>query len=156
MGFKDPERKKEYNREYHQSIKEKANERSKLWYRDNEEKRLEYRKKYKEERLPTVLYTESKTRAKRLGLNFNLDKEDIVVPDVCPVFGFELKPGRGKVTPGSPSVDKIKPELGYTKGNIQVISHKANKMKQDATPEELRMFARWVLKTFPEESDGKA
>jgi hypothetical protein len=48
--------------------------------------------------------------------------------------------------PDAPSLDKIDPKLGYVPGNIQVISHKANAMKWDATREELRAFAKWVLK----------
>ena len=35
-------------------------------------------------------------------------------------------------------------------GNVQVISARANAMKNDATPGELRRFAAWVLKEFPE------
>jgi hypothetical protein len=48
----------------------------------------------------------------------------------------------------SPSLDRIKPELGYVPGNIQVISARANVMKNDATPEELLAFANWVYRTY--------
>ena len=54
----------------------------------------------------------------------------------------------GKQTANSPSIDKIIPEMGYTKGNIQIISNKANKMKSDATPLDLILFAAWVLNNF--------
>ena len=40
--------------------------------------------------------------------------------------------------PDSPSLDRIVPELGYVKGNIRVISNRANHLKSDATLEEHR------------------
>jgi hypothetical protein len=50
----------------------------------------------------------------------------------------------------SPSLDRIDSTLGYTKGNIQVISWLANTMKTNASIEELKLFAKWVLETFKE------
>ena len=41
----------------------------------------------------------------------------------------------------SPSLDKIKPHLGYVPGNVLVVSHRANMIKHDATPEELSLLA---------------
>lgn len=67
-----------------------------------------------------------------------------IAPTHCPVFGFELVPGCKKLM-ANPSIDKIKPELGYVRGNIQIISNKANIMKGNASLEELRQFAKWVL-----------
>jgi hypothetical protein len=45
---------------------------------------------------------------------------------------------------GNTSIDRINPKLGYVEGNIQIISHKANRMKSNASVEELKLFARWV------------
>ena len=93
------------------------------------------------------MLSRAKGTAKRLGLDFNLELSDIVIPETCPALGIPLYRnigGKGMI-PNSPSLDKIRPELGYTKGNIQVLSQRANVMKNDATPEELEKFAKWVL-----------
>jgi hypothetical protein len=70
-----------------------------------------------------------------------------IAPKVCPVFNKVLVFQRGKHGggPWSPSIDRIDPNLGYIRGNIQIISNKANTMKHNATSEELIAFAKWVL-----------
>lgn len=40
----------------------------------------------------------------------------------------------------SPTIDRINPKLGYIKGNVWVISNKANRFKNDATLEELELL----------------
>ena len=52
-----------------------------------------------------------------------------MIPDVCPVLDIDLMISEGCSTYNSPSIDKLIPELGYVKGNIDVISHKANTLK---------------------------
>lgn len=93
------------------------------------------------------LYYNAKYRAKRLGLPFDLEKSDIVVPEVCPVLGIPIDPnkrGRGSISPNSPSVDRIIPERGYVKGNICVISWRANDLKKDATLAELKALVAYL------------
>lgn len=67
-----------------------------------------------------------------------------VAPAACPVFGT---PFDKRVKRLNASVDRINPQLGYTRGNIQVISFLANAMKRDASTEQLRAFAEWVLRS---------
>ena len=50
------------------------------------------------------------------------------------------------MTDASPSVDRIRGELGYVRGNICVISWRANKLKADATAEELEAIAAYIRK----------
>lgn len=97
-----------------------------------------------------VMLRSAKHRAKKHGIPFDLEKSDIEIPELCPVFGIPLvcNAGSGSAKQNSPSLDKITPELGYVKGNIQVISNLANVMKHDASPEQLVLFAEWVLKTY--------
>lgn len=98
-----------------------------------------------------TMYYRTKCRAKRLGIAFDLEPDDIAIPDTCPILGIQLAPrciGKRGPIHSSPSIDKIVPVLGYTKGNIQVISNKANAMKNDATPAELLAFADWINWTY--------
>ena len=83
------------------------------------------------------MWSGAKKRAKGSGVNFSLSIEDIIVPDICPVLGIKIEKGIGKLTHASPTIDRIHPERGYIKGNIRVISHRANLLKSDATTEEL-------------------
>lgn len=92
------------------------------------------------------MWMNAKKRSRELNLAFSITEQDIVIPKRCPVLGFILKFGTRKSHYASPSLDRIIPSKGYVKGNVQVISQKANTMKQNATPKELRMFAKWVLK----------
>lgn len=145
---------KEAYKERYIKNKDKQKEMSRLWRERNKEKRQEYDREYFINNRDTYTLNSIRRRAKKIGVDFDLDVDDIMSPDVCPVFGFTLERGVKKLQPNSPSVDRLVPSSGYIKGNTQVISQKANMMKQDATPEELRMFAKWVLKTFPEEPDA--
>lgn len=72
-----------------------------------------------------------------------------IAPQRCPVFGKPFVERGVGFSKWSPSIDKIDPKLGYVEGNIQVISMLANCMKRDATPEQLRMFAKWVMRSKP-------
>jgi hypothetical protein len=89
---------------------------------------------------PRRMLARSKHRAKIAGIPFNITLEDIRIPELCPVLGFPLIPHQGRrgYHPNSPSLDRIIPALGYTKGNVRVISARANLLKNDATTEELR------------------
>lgn len=70
-----------------------------------------------------------------------------IAPERCPVFGWLLMYGghsrSGDIT--SPSLDRIDPNLGYVVGNVQIISMLANRMKSDASKDELIKFSNWVL-----------
>ena len=85
------------------------------------------------------ILTRAKSRAKQKNIPFNLTLEDIEVPETCPLLGIpiEIQPKKG-YHPNSPSLDKIIPEKGYIKGNVWVISNRANTLKNDATIQELK------------------
>jgi len=89
------------------------------------------------ENISHVLFLEIKGRAKKQQLAFDLAEEDIQVPSVCPILNIPLLVGNDHPKDNHPSVDRINPKQGYIKGNIVVISYRANRIKNDSTLEEL-------------------
>lgn len=91
----------------------------------------------------TALVTGARLRCRKNGLPFDLSPDDLVVPAVCPLLSIPIELHvEGRTSPNSPSLDRIVPELGYVRGNVRVISYKANTMKSNATKEMLLEFAK--------------
>jgi hypothetical protein len=86
-----------------------------------------------------VMLHSAKQRAKQRELEFSITSDDIVIPDICPVLGIKIEQGIGTRSRkrSSPSLDRIDNTKGYIKGNVRVISDRANSLKSDATIEEL-------------------
>jgi hypothetical protein len=83
------------------------------------------------------------------GFNFNLTIDDIIIPEYCPILNIKLTTDpKDKDSPNYYSIDRIDSSKGYVKGNVQIISMKANKMKSKSTEEELLKFSLSVLKLF--------
>ncbi len=142
MPYKNKEAKKLYHREYNrtymrewrQNNLEKAKARETTWRNNNPKKRL-------------IICT--KQSAKLKGLEHNITEDDLELPELCPLLGIPIdySAGNGK-TMLKPSVDRINPELGYVKGNVELVSSLANTMKSKATPEQLVFFAKEILKRY--------
>lgn len=93
-----------------------------------------------------LLY-QAKSRAKAKGLVFNLKIADLKTPLRCPVLGIKLKYGmqsNGKNDLASASLDRLNNRRGYTKGNVRVISRRANELKRDGTLKEFKAIARYM------------
>lgn len=87
-----------------------------------------------------TMWNRAKKRAKQHGLAFDLPREDIPIPERCPVLDIRLEVGPVRAY-GSPSLDRIEPTMGYTTGNTRVVSDQANRLKGNLTLEQLRTRA---------------
>ena len=109
-------------------VKLRRAELSRKWNRDNPEK---------------VLLTKAKRRAKQLKMPCTITLSDIQIPEKCPALGIQLQINDGKASDNSPTIDRLNSSLGYIPGNIHVISHKANRIKNNSSFEEFRNIYFW-------------
>lgn len=122
----------------------------------NREKLNEYSRVQREQYPEKDTYQRCRARARQMGYEFDLEVSDIVIPETCPILHIPLYTGEGKASANSPSLDRIDSSKGYIKGNIQVISFKANTMKSDANRTDLILFALWVLENYKEHADEES
>lgn len=88
----------------------------------------------------------TKSVCEKEGLEFDLTVEDLEpFPLTCPVLGIPINwMSTGGTKNDSPSMDRVIPEKGYTKGNVRLISQKANRLKQNASLTELQAIIRYI------------
>jgi len=89
------------------------------------------------------MWWQAAKRARLAGIPFSITLDDVVIPDRCPVLGLPLVRSRKHLSDTSPSLDRIIPSLGYVPGNVLVVSYRVNRMKQNATPEEILQIGRF-------------
>jgi hypothetical protein len=118
------------------------------------------RQRCKSEPTAHRLWRAARGRASGTSLPFELQVEDIAIPERCPVFGERLVTGRETSGPWSPTLDRVIPELGYVRGNVWVISLRANVLKRNYSldeladrDDELGAWARGYLIEHPEAAD---
>ena len=97
-----------------------------------EEKRMKFKNK--------------RNAALSMGIDFQLQFHEIIWPTHCPILGCVLEYCSDKRVENSPSFDRIDPIQGYTKENTQIISWRANRIKNDGTAEEHRKIADYLDK----------
>ena len=96
-----------------------------------------------------MLYA-ARARAVKAGIECTITKDDIIIPDVCPVLGIPLfaRVGAGRSNRDqvehSPSLDRIDNSKGYVPGNVCVISMRANMIKNNATLQELEAIVAYI------------
>lgn len=106
------------------------------WYRLDIRKRLLWR---------------AKERSNKEGILCNLDLEDIIIPEVCPLLKVPFIYGGKYDKWFTYSIDRVDNSKGYIKGNIQVITYLANTMKSHASKQQLITFATNILKLLKED-----
>lgn len=101
-----------------------------------------------------------RSECKRKGIPFDLDAEylESIWTGICPVFGTPIsKASEGRGSMHSAHLDRIDPNGGYVYGNVAWISGRANRIKYDATIEELSAIISYMKRvtTIPKGSTLK-
>jgi len=141
-------------------------EKARLWYDNNREKMKEHNRRYMNEIIEggktrsqyyyeksrfgsfenrlNLMLTSAKSRCKKNNVEFNITKDDVARRETCPISGVILNFRASKISDDSPTLDRIDPSKGYVPGNVWVISYRANRIKSNATSEELFKIAAAV------------
>ena len=110
------------------------------WFRTPEERRKTY---LTEKATIQNLTDRARYRSRRDNREFNITKADVILPKKCPVLGVPIILGHKHF---GPSMDRVDNKKGYIKGNIRIISKRANTLKSDATREELKKIIEYIDK----------
>ena len=102
--------------------------------------------KFKKRCPEKLLLSYAKSRAKKSGIDFNIEESDIIINEYCPVLGIKMVIGEEGGRSCSPSLDRVDNSKGYVKGNVQVISLKANTIKNSASIEDIKAVLRYMEK----------
>lgn len=89
------------------------------------------------------MWSDARKRARKKNIPFNINKNDIIIPEICPILNIPLVFGDKIIHDASPTLDRIDPSRGYIPGNIQVISNKANRIKTNASIAEIELVFEW-------------
>lgn len=95
------------------------------------------------------LFNAAKKRAKKRGLEFSITLDDIVFPQTCPIFNTPLDiliQDRKASYLNAASLDRIDNSKGYIKGNVSVISRKANRVKSDLSVDQIKSLLQYMTR----------
>lgn len=126
-------------RRYHEDpeFRQKVLEKGRQYYHENKSARDHAKQKWNEENREYVLWYTAKRRAIKAGVPFDIEPSDIVIPETCPMLG-------GPIT--TPSIDRVVNSLGYVKGNVCVVEKNNNRLKSNATVEQLEAILAYIRK----------
>ena len=94
-----------------------------------------------ESRIKGKMLVRSRTRAKQLNIEFNIEAEDLILNEYCPILNIKLDYIKKEMNNmNAASLDRIDNSKGYIKGNVMIISVLANTMKSNASIDQLYSF----------------
>lgn len=118
-----------------------------------------YLNKKKSDPLSTY-YVAKRSWCKQRGIEFSLTLKQLkeIWTGKCPILGLEITIGEsGKGSHNSAHLDRLDPSIGYVYDNVNWISGRANRIKYNATIDELKAIVQWVerVTTIPKGSTPK-
>lgn len=93
-----------------------------------------------------TIWVYARMRALKKGIEFDITEDDFDLVEYCPLLGIKLEMSKGKAKDNSYSLDRIDNSKGYIKGNVWIISKKANALKGNASLDELELLVNNLRK----------
>lgn len=131
-------------RKYYMENREKNHKACREYRARNRELILDQTAAYRAINYQKLFLSNIRHKAQKHDLDFDLDESDIIIPEVCPLLGIKIERNFKNNRDSHPSVDRKDPSKGYVKGNIKIISYRANRIKNNATPDEIKLLARRI------------
>jgi hypothetical protein len=105
----------------------------------NKRSRLKHGESVKGQRTDRYdMFIAARLRADKHDRPFSLVLDDIPeMPKTCPILGIPIFRSKWRKTDNSPSLDRIDNQFGYDKGNVRIISLRANYLKGNSNSDEL-------------------
>ena len=90
-----------------------------------------------------------KSECKSKEIDFDLTSEHLeeIWTGICPIFNIDINynnKGKGSYHINQAHLDRFNPEYGYIKGNVMWISGRANRIKYNATIDELEKILTYM------------
>lgn len=143
----NPEKLREYKRRNYYKNKDIVLAEKKRYYSLHRIACLNRSKLHREANREKYIWMDARKRAKLNNIPFLIEIKDIIIPEFCPLLGVKIKTESGVgQQDNSPALDRIDNALGYIPGNIKIISHLANRMKNSASKKELLIFSQNINK----------
>lgn len=124
---------------------------NKRYHDENRQAVILRKRAYRDKNRGICLAAAAKSRAKSAGIEIDLGLFDgsyfeswVGDDPVCECCGREMRPNRGAFCDDSITIDRIVPSLGYVRGNVAVLCWRCNRIKSNATSDELCMIAIWM------------
>lgn len=124
------------------------------WKLKNKDKTANWRKKVSETNPFYHQLASVRQRCQRNDIAFDLDEDylESIIPEgyICPILLVQMVHGtKGTDKRNWISIDRIKPDKGYVRGNVALISHYANSLKRDCVaPEVFDRLANYIRNTW--------
>lgn len=99
----------------------------------------------------SALLANKRQKSRDKNIPFDLTQENLPeIPTHCPVLGIPIVQWNGKLSDHTATLDRIYPSRGYVSSNVIWISHRANRIKTDATWQEIQKVADFYRKLVPD------
>lgn len=140
---------------YYERNKKEVIERARLWAESNKDRKRQISKKYEDanrdkKSAGQIRYRKTnplkyllrlaRRRSAERGIEFGISLDDLHIPQFCPLLGIPIDPF-SELQDLHPSIDRLDNDKGYVPGNVMIISHRANRIKADASADELMLMS---------------
>jgi hypothetical protein len=141
----------------HPEAREKLRKRGRTYYHSHVEEQHTRASQWRQKNTSVCLLGDIRKRVIKFCLPFDVDAKylDSIRPqgDICPLLGIKMVQNKGVLKDNSITIDRLIPELGYIKGNVLWCCYKANRMKNNATLDELKLLTKNLGRILSKKKD---